>query len=344
MPNTKFLASYEKEDLTSLAMEFAIYNAYGSPDATYAISMPAEGPRGLNCLKLGRGGLSNYVVRSIGLADDFTFGVRIKLSNVNATQARVLSFTSSDGRLACALYVNLGNTLAIGMDGGVVWYGATALLPNVWYYFEGVVKRHASAGSVAGYLNGRTLPDGPAATGNTKPYSNTIPLMWLTGRDSGYTWIADHYVTDSSTAGEKWNSTRVSGYVVNGAGQYSQLSSQNGGANYTNVDEATLSTTDYVYGTPGNKDTYSKPALGFSASTIRSVCVRMPMRVLDATDAQVALTTYNTATTNNNDHPTPVSPALDYTTACYILDQDPDTDAAWTQEGYEDTEVGPKVQ
>ena len=239
------------------------------------------------------------------------------------------------------------------------WVGTTLLLDSTWYYIEVSCVLHASTGTMAAYINGSSTPDNTVITGNTIGTGGgvAVDVISFGGPSSGVTAVSygDVYANSGSGAISKdntrWGDTKVVGYLPNAAGNSNTLTSITTGTaastNYQEVDDATTDDdSTYVYGTSG-KDTYNFPALGFTPSTIQSVCVRITGKKTDAGTRTLNCTTRSTGDAGSpaiaDTDGTAVSLGTSYSVTPFLWPQNPNGNTTWTQTTYEAAEFGPKV-
>lgn len=343
MGDTILLNGFSNDDLTSLAQEWSVVNSSGS--GTNLISMPStSGPRGGACVKFG--GTANYIQNSFYAAStEVTLGFRMYLeATASATSAAFLSIIGNNGRNVLSAYLMTGNVLRIDTDTSMTWYGRTPLLAANWWYVEIPFKLADSGGSVGAYLNGSASPDVAVETGDTKNTSTSCTQVKFGGMGTSDIWrLADVYAIN--TIAGKWGSTRVGSYLPSGAGTRNTLTSNLTGTaastNYQAVDDAAVDgDTSYVSGTSG-ADTYAMPALGFTASSIKSVVVKPTAKALDASGRTIVATMDRSG--SSPDHATTKSPGLSYIRHPFVYDTDPVATGAWSQANYEATHIGQKV-
>jgi hypothetical protein len=251
---------------------------------------------------------------------------------------------SPDGRPLALIQVT-GGTIRIQTELGGSWYGIQSILPDTWNYFEVPFYVHASTGWTGVYRGGSQSLETTALTGNTKGFSTIGTLSRVTFGGINVQWrLADVYVIDSSLLADKWNSVRVSAYLPNAAGDSATLNSQNGGTNYTNVDDATFDGADYVYGQTG-RDVYKFPSLGFTPATggMRSVWLRQTALVTDATPRVLEAATYNEDSGLYQVSSNSASPELNWQSFDFPFDTDPESGDPWSATIYGKTHFGPKV-
>jgi hypothetical protein len=345
----EFIAGFEEDDLTSVGREWVLNSAAGAG----AITMPYEGPRGRKCIKFGNSSNSKIVHSLSNLAATAaTVGFRFKVNDIangSTTGGAFCRLYANDNRVSFELSLELNNAIKVIDDSGHSWYGESLLLPNTWYYLEMLVKRqNIDGGSMGVYLNGSTTPDGPLYEGDTMFYTtSSMSQVQFQGMGGLNWWLADVYVLNSISS--KWGDTKVTARIPDGAGTYSGLSVTAGSTyNYQAVDDGTTDDgISYVYGQSG-KDTYTFPALGYTALNIRAASIRHTARVLDATPRTLTTTVRSGVDATplapaDNDHGTLRSLSQNWVVYPFVFENNPRDSNPWTQTDLEAAEFGPKV-
>lgn len=241
-------------------------------------------------------------------------------------------------------------------DGSVTVYRGTvtsiATLPATsfasgWNYIEISVSINATTGIVKIRKNGATS-DLLSFSGNTKNggTSSSVDALRFTGDSSGgYTYIDDLYICDTggSTNNSFLGDVRVYTLSPSGNGTYSAFvnSAGNSTNNYTYVDEQPYATSDYVgSATPGNKDSYAMADLPAGVTTIFGVQQATVAAKSDAGLAQlkhlVRISSTDYASSSNVLSTT-------YNSYLNLMEQNPNTSAAWTNSDVNGIEAGVQV-
>jgi len=158
----------------------------------------------------------------------------------------------------------------------------------------------------------------------------------------------DLYICDGT--GSKNNNflgdIRVDVIRPNGAGTYTDGTPSGAGANWEQVDETLLSTTDYVSfaysASPNLKDSYAfadLPALG--GSLVLGVQVNAAAATSDSGATRDVAVFTKSASTETTGTSKTVATALN--SVRELMEDDPDTSTAWTQSGVNAAEFGVKV-
>lgn len=201
-----------------------------------------------------------------------------------------------------------------------------------WHYYELGVYVSDTVGWAKLYVDGVELIDfsGDTKNGGT---NNSISTFRLTGdRYGANSYFDDLYVDDSDRHGD----VRVHTLTPDAAGTTTQLTPSSG-ANYTTVDELPYSTADYVYGTPGQKDTYSTSNLPGGTGIIYGVQTNAIVKKTDAGTISGRPVVRAGAT----DYPgTAVSVGTSDTVISKLDQVNPATSTAWTSGDVNGMEIG----
>lgn len=332
----RFIFGLEKDNVTSISRKWLV---------TGTITMPSTSSRSLPCARIPFGA---SMTRSVSSHATYHEGFRFLYETSAPGATRYFLQFTDVGNVHLQLGLTPTGQLVIANSANtVLWTGSTLLLPDTWYYLEMSGTIHASTGTAAAYINGSATPDATAFTGNTKNAfgSAVVNAIIHTVSGTGLTWRwHDCYMNDGSGSGDdatRWGDTKIVSLLPNAAGHTSGLTPLGGGANYLEVDDATVDDdTSYVSGTTG-KDTYNFPDLGFVTLAIRGVAVWITARRTDATSRTLECTARSDGA--DYDSGSPVSPSVNYGDHQFLFPEDPATSAAWVQADLEGAEFGPKV-
>ena len=234
---------------------------------------------------------------------------------------------------------------ATNTTGGGTLLGTTAagvIQNTVWHYVEFSAKIDASTGTIALKVDGVTVLN---LTGqNTKNASTTTIDLIRLGHDTGvndatYTLdIDDWYVLDTTTS----NGERRVETLHPHADVAQGFTRSTGATNYTLVNEAQCNgDTNYVQGSNvGDVDTYDFEDLSSTPGTIDALQFTSFAEKTDAASRSIALQVKSGATTSDGSN---YSLAVGYAKLERLLEQDPNTSAAWTSTAVNAVRGGPKV-
>lgn len=209
------------------------------------------------------------------------------------------------------------------------------LVPDVWNYVEVELVRHASAGTVAVYVNGALRVNLSGV--NTGAAAVDRITVW--GSTSNYTMYDDLYVkSDATRLGE----VRVESLSPSADTAQKDWTPLSGTTNFSMVDDRpTNLDTDYVSsGTVGAKDLYDLANLGNTPSSVYGVNTILVARKDDALTRAVRTNLKSGSTTVNG---TTRALAATYVLTADMLLNDPDTSAAWTGSAVNATQLGIEV-
>jgi hypothetical protein len=208
---------------------------------------------------------------------------------------------------------------------------------DTWCHIELKVTV-AEAGSYEVRVNGNTVLSGSADTrAGSNNYANRVRLF---GRDEATTagnQFDDWFVADDDFRGDRKILT-----VFPAADVQSDFGPSAGSDNYANVDDnpPDADSTYNESSTPGAADLFTNVALA-TANGIDCVQVNIVAKKTDTTDFDMNLVAKSGATTS--DGTAAVVNSTDYANYARILETDPDTGVAWTLEGLNAAQFGPKV-
>lgn len=219
--------------------------------------------------------------------------------------------------------------------------GAGGVVPlGTWCYIEVKWLGHASAGSFEVCLNGVSVftYSGPVCAYVGSPLYSTLRLLSGYVTYTGHTvWLDDVYLLDTTGAPSDFlGDANISVHTATADGTTNDGTASSG-ANYTCIDEALASATDYITSdTPGQIDT-------FPMSTVSGAVAAVQVTALGhktaAGDAIVTATVRHDAA--NHDHGTPVGLGSGDVFVTFPYGRDPDGDA-WTAGSVSACEFGIK--
>jgi hypothetical protein len=302
------------------------------------------------------GGYSAYastanIVRGFLASPEIFVGVALRYTSGatnggTSTHIGLLADTGITTHLS--LRRNAIGTLSLyrGTSGGVLLAtGTTLISDNAWYYVEIRATINDTTGICQVRLNGSGVNE-IDFTGDTKNAgtSTSFDALRLSIPYSA-TRVTDVYILN--TAGSTNNSwlgdVAVRTSRPSGNGTTSQLvgSDADSTDNYLHIDEAPVSSTDYV-GSPtaGEKDTYAMGDLPAGISTIFGVAWNGYVAKSDAG----AITAAPVIRSGGTDYVgSSMSLPTAYATQQVVYETDPDTATDWTATGVNDMEAGFQV-
>jgi hypothetical protein len=211
------------------------------------------------------------------------------------------------------------------------------IISNSWYHIEIIARVHDTAGSYDVYVNGvlactgggsaldtrnggtAGTPDAIAFIGNSQFWDDVIVYVGSGGAQKGMARVITKLPTGDG-ANTSWNPST--------------------GSRYTCVDEAAPNSTDYISSaTPGDRNTFTYPALGVTG-TVLGVA---PTSLATKDDAGTR-TIRETIRTGGNDYDGAVDKTLTTTYVDYqeVWEANP-SGGAWTVSGVDAAEFGVKL-
>lgn len=294
---------------------------------------------------------SDRVSKTLDAQATWIVGVAVKFTGAIAS-AGYLIYLGDAGANQCGVFMNTDGTLSFRRGTTNVATSATALSADTFYFVEFKVTINNS-GSYEIRVNGANVLSGSGVdtqqTANAT--ANQVLLNGLaTGGSNGFdataVYFDDLYICDSSgsTNNDFLGDIRVDAYLPNGNGNSSQMvgSDSNSTDNYLLVDDATQDgDSTYVQSsTAGEKDTYAFANMSHTPSSIYGVQVNMIAKKDDAGARSIASVVRSDGADTDG---TTQALSTSYADYMQIVEQDPDTSAAWTKTGFNAAEFGHKV-
>lgn len=285
----------------------------------------------------------------VGLTFDpqSTWIIGFGLYMLSTETAELLRFTDSDGTIQAAVSIGNDGTIRVhrgSYSSGTLLATSSNSLPILtWNYIEVKLTIADSGGNFEVRVNESTWIN---FTGDTKQSSTlaTAVRLQVWGRSSDNA-IDDLYVCDStgSINNSFLGDVRVDTVRPIGVGNYSEFSKQGSASNWDNLDDTTIdSDSTYNYSnTVGQRDTLDCGNLPAITGSIFGVQVNMSARKDDAGGrtlrslTRVSSTDYEGASQNVG---------TDYRVYRQVIEQNPNTTAAWTESEINTAEFGYKVQ
>ena len=285
----------------------------------------------------------------VGLTFDpqSTWIIGFGLYMLSSETAELMRFTDSDGTIQAAVSIGNDGTIRVhrgSYSSGTLLATSSNSLPILtWNFIEVKLTIADSGGNFEVRVNESTWIN---FSGDTKQSSTlaTAVRLQVWGRSSDNA-IDDLYVCDStgSINNSFLGDVRVDTVRPNGVGNYSEFSKQGSASNWDNLDDTTIdSDSTYNYSnTVGQRDTLDCGNLPAITGSIFGVQVNMAARKDDAGGrtlrslTRVSSTDYEGASQNVG---------TDYRVYRQVIEQNPNTTAAWTESEINTAEFGYKVQ
>lgn len=214
-----------------------------------------------------------------------------------------------------------------------------AIPATTWNYIEVSALIDDINGEVVVRVNGNQVIDFTGDTRNGGSSANIDGITILSHVSGVNAYFDDLYICND-TGPAPYNTflgdVRIHTLTPDAAGTSTQLT-PSGGANYETVDELPYSTTDYVYGTPGQKDTYSTSNLPGGTGVIYGVQTNAIVKKTDAG----TISGRPVVRAGGTDYPgTSVSVGTSDVTLSKIDQVNPATSTAWTSGDVNGMEIG----
>lgn len=223
----------------------------------------------------------------------------------------------------------LGTSSAFVTSGTWTWLQVKVVIHDS----TGSVEIRDASGNVILNLTGQDTRNGGTPLIDTVSAGYTGAFVALTAFDDWHVWDSTGSICNTWT-----NDTRVDHKLPTGAGNSAQFTPSTG-SNYACVDEANWNTTDYVESsTAGHKDTYAFGDISHSPPNIYAVLLTAVAQKDDAGARSLKMvsrsggTDYSGSATTLNQG--------SYSRVVDVREADPATSAAWTQSGWNSSEVG----
>lgn len=300
-------------------------------------TVPRTGPRHADFINSGPSVYKNFP--NMGTA---IVGMGWRSKNATYGTLTILTFYDLTG-VQSYLRVN-GTTHKleyVRANGTVLGTGTVTIQPQSWVYLEVKVTFHSTAGSVEVRVNGTTdiLATNVATQSTAGAYTNRI--KWC-GTDGQY--VDDIYVADTEGTinNDFMGDVKVEAVVPNGAGSTTDFTPSTG-SNWENVDDVPPDddTTYNASATPGDIDTLALGSLVTTTGTVKGIQVTNRWRKDDA-GSRSARRVIRVGTTDYEGDV--VTLTDDYVSATDVIEQNPDTSAAWSIADVNALEAGYKVE
>lgn len=303
------------------------------------------------------GGRAGFIRRAIGSnLDAGILGCAVRFdTTVNTYKAAIFVLFDTVSNVQMGLLVNNDGTFSVfrGSDSNILGTSTFAITGNQYHYVEFKWKIANSIGSsdVIVKVDGTTILTLSSAT-DTQATSNAYATHYqisgingLASSGSGNFYIDDHYFIDltGSVNNTFLGIVRVQTLYPNGNGNSSGFTGSDGNSvnNYQQVDETSISTSDYNDGTAVNqKDTYTFTDTNAATSTILGVTINHVSLRTD-TDARSVVPVIRHSSTDYDGS----SQSLTASAAHFqsVHETNPGTSSGWTKSDVDAAEFGLKV-
>lgn len=281
----------------------------------------------------------NHLQNTIAARATLVAGMRFRRTDYHTATVLIAFYDSTT--LQCEVRLDANDRLVITRNGTVLATSTDTISLNVWYYLEFKVTIANSGGYAEARINGVNWVD---FTGDTQTTANATAdgVRFANTSNAGNVDVDDIYVLDSNGAANNdfLGDCRVEGLLPSGAGNYAQFT-PSAGSNYENVDEdaqdgdSTYNESD----TNGHMDTF---AMGNLTSTSGSIYGLQWLAHARKTDGGARVMRRLIRQGGSDYEGSDVSLADTYAYYREMLEQDPDTSAAWTISGVNAVEAGYK--
>lgn len=337
----RFIDGFEHYSIPSqIPLKYTSYNDSG-------------GSSGITTMTGRRSGSTALLFRTsadfIGLTFDpqSTWYMGFGLYMLSTETAELLRFSDEAGTIQGAVSIGNDGTIRVyrgSVSSGTLLATSSNALPILtWNFIEVKYTIADSGGNWEVRINESTWIN---FTGDTKQSTSlsTAVRLQVWGRSSDNA-IDDLYVCDSvgSINNTFLGDVRVDTVRPIGVGNYSEFSKQGSASNWDNLDDTTLdSDSTYNYSnTVGHRDTLDCGNLPAITGTIFGVQVNMAARKDDAGGRTLRSLTRLSSTDYEGDSQ---NVSTDYRVYRQIIEQNPNTTAAWTETEINGAEFGYKVQ
>lgn len=254
-------------------------------------------------------------------------------------------YSASDTELHVLINDNKFFEVRRGVSPGTIIATGTKFIQlNKWYYIEVKYFANDTTGTVEVKINGVTdINFGPGDTVQTSDQINKVTISNSGGWSEEY-YLDDLYICDDqgSVNNDFLGDVRVDAVLPDGAGASSDFT-PSAGSNYQCVDDNPPNDdTDYVSeNTVTDHDTYSMANTPVTSGSILGVQQLLLARKDDAGARSIR----GMIRSGGTDYPGDTHVLLDsYMYFQEILEQDPDTAAAWTISGFNSVEFGQRLE
>lgn len=302
-----------------------------------------NGRRSTACLRVANG--SSGPTLTLDSQATWTVGLAMKLASLPASARVLIAFTDT-ATAQCDLRLNADGTVSVTRNGTSLGTSSSALSTGSYFYLEFKVTISDAAGAAEVRVNGSNTGWLNLTSVDTKNTANASAngIGILSGASS---WasvdVDDLYICDATGSANTGflGDSRVDSFLPNGNGNSSQMTGSDADStdNYLLVDD-TAPDDDSTYvqsSTASQKDTYAFADMTHTPSSIFGVQVNMTAKKDDAGSRSIASVTRSGGSDTNG---TTQALSTAYVNYRQIVEQDPNTAAAWTKTAFNAAEFG----
>jgi len=269
-------------------------------------------------------------------------GVAVKVAGFPSTQRDLVALYDGATK-GMNIKINPDGTLT--MENSTTDLGTTvnALTVDTWYYIEFKVLTNNSTGTAEIKVNGTSWKS--VTSQDTQPGANAYHTAFRLQPPFGITTLYDDiFFLDGSGSenNDYLGNRKVLALDPDSAGDTTDWT-PSAGSNYENVDDGGLCDEDTTYnetGTSTDQDLYHYDALPASVNTVNGVQINNETRV---TSGSMQLASVVKTGTTIDVGPNDTITSTTYVSAQRVVEQDPDTAAAWTKSGVDGAQFGIKA-
>jgi hypothetical protein len=294
----------------------------------------------------GSSNSSSFFSLTVTASATFVLGLALKITASPVLNAGGILSLVDGATLQCDLRINVDGTLSVTRNGSALTNGTSvnALSSGVWYYIEWKVTIADSIGANTCQVNVNGVNWITVATGqDVKNTSNASATQIRIGKtvqaSSSGLWDWSHFYYDDGTA--FLGDVRVENLAVAGDGATQNFTSSSG-THHNDVDDGTPddNATYVESATPGDVELFTFSDLSTTPASILAVATFNCIAKTDA-GSRVCVPVLRSGGVNYDQGTFPCVDSFKYDVQ--VIDEDPDTSAAWTPSGVNALEAGVKV-
>ncbi len=278
----------------------------------------------------------NYITFSLDDQNTWLFGFAIKIPSELARSGEIIRIRKS---ISTQCLFGLTRNGQVYFDSGDIIYGSRILKPNTWYYIEGKVYIHDSAGTVDVHING--VSDIAETSVDTKEYASSAYAdnLRLNLTHSEGLLVDDIYIADGTAGVNSFISPSKVECVRPDADDTVAWDRSTGLDNYALVNEQAPTESTYVEGNLiTESDLYTYGALSAITGGIAGIQLNTGVMLDTAGTRQLDDRIYS-GTTNSNGSGVAIADTTGEVVT-RIIEQDPDTSANWSVSGVNSVKAG----
>ena len=310
----------------------------GSP-----IMVPGWGGHGL-ALDFLRGDNTIYIAKSFDLRSTWIVGFALRTPPYpsNSWILQFINQSTTQAGLYCSetgvLHFLRGDS--IGSYRAASWGG---FKPNTWYYVEIKLYMHSSSGTAEVYVNGEKIINYSGNTVKDTATAHVIQFVgWYTASSAYSSAIDDIYIADDQAGVNAVLGPSKVVSLIPTADTANADWTSSGANHYGMLDENPPATADYVESNTANQfDLYDFSNLANISTNIKAVQIEASTLVTGPGMQTLKLVAKSGATQDDGNGINVVD--TNYTQVERILENDPNTNAAWTAANVDAAQFGIKV-